>query len=173
MRLIVAVSITLLITSCATAQTAPADSATETRPVSLEQQPDQADFEAFLGRLDAALQRFVNGDADGFKDVWAHTEDVTVAGGYGGEIVQGWNVLSPRLSGVADTYSQTFFSTRRIAARAAGDLGYVIQHEYFRREEAGEPYRQYRVTMLFRQDAGEWKLFHRHADAQMDFRVPG
>jgi len=171
MRLIVAISIALLVTSGAMAQAAP-DSAAGHHSIPLEQHPDQADFVAFLDRLDAALQRFVNGDADGFKDVWAHTDDVTVAGGFGGEIVQGWNVLSPRLSGVANAYSETIFSTRRIAARTTGDFAYVIQQEYFRREEAGEPYRQYRVTMLFRQEAGEWKLFHRHADAQMDFRVP-
>jgi len=172
MRLLIAVSITLLVTSGAMAQAAPADPLAGPRSAPLEQHADQADFVAFLDRLDAVLQRFVNGDADGFKEIWAHTDDVTVAGGFGGEIVQGWNVLSPRLSGVADTYSETYFSTRRIAARATGDFGYVIQHEYFRREEAGEPYRQYRVTMLFERETGEWKLFHRHADAQMDFRVP-
>jgi ketosteroid isomerase-like protein len=172
MRLIVAVSLTLLVAVGALAQTAFAGSAAASRSTPLEQHADQADFLAFLDRLDAVLQRFVNGDSEAFKNVWAHTDDVTVAGGFGGEIVQGWNVLSPRLSGVADTYSETYFSTRRIAARATGDFGYVIQHEYFRREEAGEPYRQYRVTMLFRREAGEWKLFHRHADAQMDFRVP-
>jgi ketosteroid isomerase-like protein len=172
MRVITAITITLLVTSCAMAQTVPAEAAAGSRSTPLEQHADQANFLAFLDRLDAVLQRFVNGDSDAFKDVWAHTNDVTVAGGFGGEIVQGWNLLSPRLSGVADTYSKTYFDTRRIATGATGDFGYVIQHEYFRREEAGEPYRQYRVTMLFRQEGGEWKLFHRHADGQMDFRVP-
>jgi len=171
-HLILAVTITLLVASGAMAQTPPADPAAGARSISVEQQADQADFLAFLDRLDAVLQRFANGDADAFKDVWDHTDDVTVAGGFGGAIVQGWNVLSPRLSGVADTYTNTLFTTRRIAAGATRDFGYVIQHEYFRREEAGEPYRQYRVTMLFRLAAGEWKLFHRHADAQMEFRVP-
>jgi hypothetical protein len=171
MRLVVAFSIIiLLVTSGAITSPLYAESAAGMR--SLEQHPDSADFTAFLDRLDAALQRFVNGDADPFKDLWAHAEDVTVAGGFGGEIVQGWSVLGPRLSRVADTYSKTFITTRRIALGATGDLGYLIQHEYFRREEAGEPYRQYRVTMLFRQEAGEWKLIHRHADSQMDFRVP-
>jgi ketosteroid isomerase-like protein len=172
MRFIIAISITLLVTSGATARAVPADAAADPCSLPLEQHPNEADFMAFLDRLDAVVQRFVNGDADKFKDAWAHADDVTVAGGFGGEIVQGWDVLSPRLSGVASAYTETFFSTRRIAARATGDLGYVIQHEYFRREEAGEPYRQYRVTMLFRREAGEWKLFHRHADAQMEFRVP-
>jgi ketosteroid isomerase-like protein len=172
MPLIIALSITLLVTLGSMAQIAPADAAAEPRSQPLQQHADGADFMAFLDQLDAALQRFVNGDADGFKDVWAHADDVTVAGGFGGEIVQGWHVLGPRLSGVADAYSETFFSTRRIATRASGDFGYLIQHEYFRREEAGEAYRQYRVTMLFRREGGEWKLFHRHADAQMEFRVP-
>ena len=172
MRLISALSITLLVTLGPTAQISSADASAEPCSLPLEQHSDEADFMAFLDRLDAALQRFVNGDADGFKDAWAHTDDVTVAGGFGGEIVQGWNVLGPRLSGVAHAYSDTVFSTRRISTRATGDLGYLIQHEYFRRQEAAEPYRHYRVTMLFRREAGAWKLFHRHADAQMEFRVP-
>jgi ketosteroid isomerase-like protein len=172
MRFVTALSITLLVTSGAAIQTTAAHAAADPCSLPLEQHPDVADFMAFLDRLDAAVQRFVNGDADGFKDAWAHADDVTVAGGFGGEIVQGWKMLSGRLSGVASAYSETFFSTRRIATRASGDFGYVIQHEYFRREEAGEPYRQYRVTMLFRREGGEWKLFHRHADAQMEFRVP-
>ena len=130
MRFIIAISITLLLTSGATAQAVPADAAADPCSLPLEQHPDEADFMAFLDRLDAVVQRFVNGDADEFKDAWAHADDVT------------------------------------------GDFGYVIQHEYVRREEAGEPYRQYRVTMLFRREAGEWKLFHRHADAQMEFHVP-
>lgn len=162
----------LLVTSSVMAQAAPTDSAADPRLASRQQHPDEDDFMAFLDRLDGAIQDFVNGDVDGFKNAWAHADDVTVAGGFGGEIVQGWAALSPRLSGVASAYSETFFSTRRIATRAVGDFGYVIQHEYFRHEQAGEPYRQYRVTMLFRREAGEWQLFHRHADAQMEFSVP-
>jgi ketosteroid isomerase-like protein len=172
MRLVIALTITLFVSSGAMAQTVPTDAPAGPRSTPIGQHADRTDFLAFLDRLDVVLQRFVNGDSDAFKAVWAHTDDVTVAGGFGGEIVQGWNVLSPRLSGVADTYSETFFNTRRIATGATGDFGYVIQHEYFRREQGGEPYRRYRVTMLFRQEAGDWKLFHRHADAQMDFRVP-
>jgi ketosteroid isomerase-like protein len=171
MRLITVIMITVLFAPVAMAQTAAADSAAASRSIP-EQHSGEADFVAFLDQLDVALQRFVNGDADGFKAAWAHADDVTVAGGFGGEIVQGWNVLSPRLSGVANAYSDTVFSTSRIGTRATGDFGYVIQHEYFHREGAEEPYRQYRVTMLFRREAGEWKLFHRHADSQMDFRIP-
>jgi ketosteroid isomerase-like protein len=173
MHALVAILITLLVASGAMAQAPLANPSAGPPSTPFEQQVGPADFVAFLDQLDAVLQRFANGDADAFKDVWDHTDDVTVAGGFGGEIVQGWSVLSPRLSGVADTYSNTRFEAHRVATGATGDFGYVIQHEYFRREEASEPYRQYRVTMLFRKVAGEWKLFHRHADAQMDFRVPG
>jgi hypothetical protein len=103
MRLIVAIGITLLVSASAVAHTVPVGSATGTCQIPRAQDPDQADSAAFLDRLDAVLQRFVNGDANAFKDVWSHTDDVTVAGGFGGESVQGWSVLSPRLSGVADS----------------------------------------------------------------------
>jgi ketosteroid isomerase-like protein len=167
-----ALVVALLVAPDATAQSVPAHLDCAHNHATPDHHPQESDFALFLDRLDVAIEEFTNGDAAAFKAAWAHTDDVTVAGGFGGEIVQGWDTLGPRLSGVAATYTDTEFSTRRIAARASGDLAYVIQHEYFRRGEAAEPYRQYRVTMLFRCEAGEWRLFHRHADSQMDFRVP-
>jgi hypothetical protein len=56
MRLIIAITIILLVTPGAMAQAAPPDSAAEPRSIPLEQHPDEADFVAFLDRLDAALR---------------------------------------------------------------------------------------------------------------------
>ena len=65
---------------------------------------------------------------------------------------------------------QKQYSTDRIVSQSAGDFGYVVQHEYFHRSGESEPYQQYRTTMLFRFESGEWKLFHRHADSQVVFQ---
>jgi hypothetical protein len=128
-------------------------------------------FEQFLDRLDESIIQFVNGDDAAFKQLWSHAEDITVAGGFGGEIVQGWQTISPRLSGVSTTYSNTLYSTQRIATQSHDNFGYLVQHEYFHRNGETEPYRQYRTTMLFRLESGEWKLFHRHADSQVVFQA--
>jgi len=130
-----------------------------------------SEFEQFLDRLDQSIIQFVNGDDSDFKQLWSHAEDITVAGGFGGVIAQSWETIAPRLSRVSATYANTKYSTERVASQAVGDFGYVIQHEYFHRPDEPEPYQQYRVTMLFRFESGEWKLFHRHADSQVVFQT--
>jgi hypothetical protein len=134
------------------------------------QSNERTEFELFLDQLDQTINQFVNGDDSGFKQAWSHTENITVAGGFGGQIVQGWETIGPRLSIVSASYANTQYSTDRIASRSAGDFGYVVQHEYFHWPGESEPYQQYRTTMLFRFESGEWKLFHRHADSQVVFQ---
>ena len=136
----------------------------------LEKDPN-IEFVQFLDQLDQAINQFVNGNDFDFKQAWSHAEDITVAGGFGGETVQGWETIAPRLSSVSASYSNTEYSTKRISYGSDGDYGYLVQHEYFHRPGETEPYQQYRVTMLFRIESGEWKLFHRHADSQVVFQM--
>ncbi len=135
------------------------------------EQDQNIEFAQFLDQLDRAINQFVNGNDSDFKQVWAHSEDITVAGGFGGEIVQGWETIGPRLSRVSASYTNTLYTTERISHGSNGEFGYLIQHEYFSHPEETEPYQQYRVTMLFRIESGEWKLFHRHADSQVVFQA--
>jgi ketosteroid isomerase-like protein len=126
-------------------------------------------FLDFLDHLDAGLTEFVNGDPNAFASAWAHSADVTVAGGFGGPVVRGWDTLAPRLGRISGTYTDTEFTTERIIAHATSELAFVVQHERFLRPGAEHPYQEYRVTMIFRCEGGPWKLIHRHADAQMEF----
>jgi hypothetical protein len=136
----------------------------------LEKDPN-IEFGQFIDQLDRAINQFVNGNDSDFKLAWSHAEDVTVAGGFGGEVVQGWETIGPRLSRVSASYANTQYTTERISHGSNGGFGYLIQHEYFSHPEETEPYQQYRVTMLFRIESGEWKLFHRHADSQVIFQA--
>jgi ketosteroid isomerase-like protein len=46
----------------------------------------------------------------------------------------------------------------------------VIQAEHLRYRVPGVPDqsgREYRVTMIFRREAGEWRIVHRQADTQL------
>jgi ketosteroid isomerase-like protein len=52
----------------------------------------------------------------------------------------------------------------------SGDLAYVIQAESLRFRvpgQATDSSREYRVTMIFRRAAGEWRRVHRQADSQV------
>jgi ketosteroid isomerase-like protein len=125
------------------------------------------DFEAFLARVDAAQTELQNGRAGSFKALWSHSEDVTLSGGLGGPILRGWPAVSKRLDWVATQFSDGTHENDRVTAHATADVGYVVQRERLRiRGPAGDRRSmEYRVTMIFRREKGEWRLVHRQADA--------
>jgi ketosteroid isomerase-like protein len=130
----------------------------------------QADFEAFLTRVDREQVELQNGRAEGFKALWSHAEDVTLSGGAGGPVDKGWPAISKRLDWVATQYSDGKTRIERLVRNVGGDLGYVVQHEHieFRVPGDGTPStRDYRVTMIFRREAGGWRIVHRQADSNL------
>ncbi len=130
-------------------------------------------FEEMLDSLDIAIEQFVNGDAASFRGLWSHSEDITIAGGFGGLIEKGWTAIDKRLSRVGEAYKKTEFKTERIATKVNGNLGYLVQHEYFTIfGENGEVEftRAYRVTMIFQLEDIGWRMIHRHADPSLDWK---
>lgn len=129
-----------------------------------------ADFAAFLARADAAQLQLQNGRADPYKALWSASDDVTLSGGFGGQIEKGWAAVSTRLDWVGTQFSRGTNRIHRVVEYASGDLGYLVQTEQLRyRDPAGgaETTRDYRVTMVFRKESGEWRIVHRQADSQL------
>jgi ketosteroid isomerase-like protein len=127
-----------------------------------------ADFTAFLVRVDAAQLELQNGKAEAFKALWSHADDVTLSGGLGGAIEKGWDAVSRRLDWVGTQFSNGTNRIERLVTNVSGDLGYVIQREYLRYRvpgDAKDSSREYRVTMIFRRESGEWRMVHRQADS--------
>lgn len=123
----------------------------------------------FLDTLDAAQRQLQNGDATAYKALWSHSDNVTLSGGFGGKIEKGWPDVSRRLDWAATQLSKGQNTIERVATRARGDLGYVIQIERIRFVVPGqteESTRDYRVTMIVERTAAGWRVVHRHADAQ-------
>ena len=130
-----------------------------------------ADFEAMLRQVEAAQGELVRGRVAAFKEVWSHSEDATLIGGLGGAIEKGWPNVSARLDWVGTQFSDGTRKQEEIARRVAGDLAYVVQREtlQYRRPSNREAVTQeLRVSMVFRQEAGRWRLVHRHADSQTE-----
>jgi ketosteroid isomerase-like protein len=131
--------------------------------------PD-ASFEAMLARVDAAQLELQNGRAEPFKALWSRSADVTLSGGFGGAVEKGWEAVSKRLDWVGTQFSNGRHENERVVAYSAGDLGYVIQREHLRFRPPGadaDATRDYRVTMIFRREKGEWRLVHRQADSNL------
>jgi ketosteroid isomerase-like protein len=133
----------------------------------------EEDFDFVLEELDVAIQNFISGDLSQFKDMWLKSEDVTISGGFGGPVEKGWDAIKARLAIVSSLYPPGVeFATERLTSGVSGNLGYLVQHEYFRFPDDTEPSRNYRVTMLFQNAGGEWKIIHRQADSNMTWQEP-
>ena len=133
------------------------------------------EFEAFLLKLDAAQGELQNGKPEAYKSLWTRSADVTLSGGFGGTIEQGWDAVSKRLDWAGSNFSKGKNSITRLVTAGDSKLAYVVQLERidFVVPESGKPAtREYRVTMVFRREPGGWRVVHRHADSQMIRQAP-
>ena len=127
------------------------------------------DFAAFLVTMDAAQIELQGGRVGAYKALWSHRDDVTLSGGLGGAIEKGWAGVERRLDWVGTQFSKGTNRIDRVVATTSGDFAYVVQAEHLRYTVPGqssETTRDYRVTMIFRKEAGAWRIVHRHADTQ-------
>jgi ketosteroid isomerase-like protein len=120
---------------------------------------------SMLPRLTAADAALHNGDAAPRKALWSTADPVTLFGAVlmttgRPEIEATFDQLASRFSACAS------FDIEVVAAGASGDLAYLVAVERTTASIGGDPPAPYalRVTTVFRREAGEWKVVHRHAD---------
>jgi ketosteroid isomerase-like protein len=125
-------------------------------------------LQSVMPRLKEADTALHNDDAGPRFAIWSHDEPVTVFGALltltgSGEIRQGFEWLASR-------FSNGSYDCEVMAARASGDLGYVVGIEHSSASVCGAAPEAYelRVMTILRREDGEWKVFHRHADPMPD-----
>ena len=126
------------------------------------------DVDELIERYFRAQGEFLRGNPEPVKDLFSHTEDVTLANPYGPP-VRGWEKVSKSIEHAASLRSDgTFVEWQIVAKYVSAELAYVLQIE---RAEAKIGAREdisplaVRSTMIFRpEEDGEWKIVHRHAD---------
>ena len=113
----------------------------------------------------AAEQAIHNGDAEPRIALWSRQDPVTV---YGAKVsASGWTDLEPMFRNVASWFSDSArYEFEVTAAGASGELAYTVGFEHNQVKVDGRP-RTYtlRVTHVYRREAGQWRIVHRHADA--------
>jgi ketosteroid isomerase-like protein len=132
---------------------------------------------AFLPQFEAGASRFINGDPVLWKQHASQGDDVTLFGGWGA-YEQGWRQVGPRYDWAAARFGESGAEVQveYLAWGASGGLAYTVAIE---RSEAlivgqdGPAPLVLRVTHIFREEDGAWKLVHRHADPLMDKTAPG
>jgi ketosteroid isomerase-like protein len=126
------------------------------------------DVDELIERYYRAQGEFLRGNPEPVKDLFSHTEDVTLANPYGPP-VRGWEEVAKAVDYAASLHRDgTFVEWQIVAKYVTAELAYVVQIE---RAEAKIGAREditplaVRSTMNFRpEDDGEWKIVHRHAD---------
>lgn len=124
---------------------------------------------SMLPRLTAADTALHNGDADPRKALWATTDPLTLFGA--AMMATGWPEIDATFDRLAVRFSDcTSFAIEVVAAGASGDLAYLVAFEHTTASIGGDPPAPYslRVTTIFRREAGDWKVVHRHADPLPD-----
>jgi ketosteroid isomerase-like protein len=128
----------------------------------------QTEVEQFLAEMlpkqRAAEKAIHDGDVEPRLALWSHADPVTL---YGAKLAgSGWGTLELMFREVASWFRDSLaYEFEVIAAGASGDLAYTVGYEHNRVTVHGNP-RTYtlRVTHVYRREAGQWRIVHRHAD---------
>ncbi len=130
-------------------------------------EPD--DFLAWVGsRLKEAEIALHNGDVAPRRAIWSRHDPVTVLGAW--KSATGQQEVGELFAHLETTFSDcTSYSHEIVAADVIGDMAYTVGYEHTTASVDEEP-RSYtlRVTQIYRREAGEWKVVHRHADTVPD-----
>jgi ketosteroid isomerase-like protein len=133
-----------------------------------------SEWMAFMAKLEAAEEAFVQGRAAAFQALWSHADDVTLCGGFGG-VERGWQNIMARLNWVSGKYSGGARTREEISRMVGADFAYLVQTEIIHSHvgSQSEPSTQkLRATMVFRREADGWRIVHRHADLQVSTQPP-
>jgi ketosteroid isomerase-like protein len=136
----------------------------------------ETSLRAFLPRFEEGTSRFINGDPTLWNDNASRREDATIMGAWGG-YEKGWSEVGPRYDWVAGRLRESGAKVRveYLSSGVDGNLAYTvaIERSELRHVNQDRPTPSaLRVTHIFRQEDGAWKLVHRHADPLMDTSVP-
>src|SRR5918995_4229909 len=125
------------------------------------------DVEDLIEKYKLATAEFLRGDAEPYKALFSHREDVTLANPFF-PVVRGWDEVSVTLERTASRLREGEFLDSEIVSKYVTDeLAYVVQLAHERAKVGGSdevtPI-DLRNTMILRPEGGEWKIVHLHGD---------
>jgi ketosteroid isomerase-like protein len=126
-----------------------------------------ASVQAAIERLHAAMAKVANGDVSAIKALYSHTADATSFYGWGG-YEKGWDRVSQRWDWAGTQFKGGNVRYENISTVVTPDLFFVTEIETYENQSManveGKTGWTNRVTHIFRREAGEWRLVHRHGN---------
>jgi ketosteroid isomerase-like protein len=131
-----------------------------------------SDRDDFLAWVETALYEaelaLHNGDAEPRRALWSQHEPVSVLGAW--RNAHGRQELDQLFTALGRTFSDCVsYAFELQAYDVVGDMAYTAGLEHTSASVDGQP-RSYtlRATQVYRREAGEWKVAHRHGDTVID-----
>lgn len=106
------------------------------------------------------------GDARRYLDLMNLAEDFTIMTPFGGQPGRGFDDSPERMERLKHYFRNGTFRMELVESYSSGDLAVLALIERSEAEVGGLPRQSWalRVTVVFRREAGTWRLVHRHAD---------
>ncbi|MDI1265955.1 MAG: nuclear transport factor 2 family protein [bacterium] len=127
----------------------------------------EASVRAAIARLRQAMARVANGDVSAIKALYSPSADATSFYGWGG-YEKGWEAVSQRWDWAGAQFKGGNVRYENISTVMTPDMFYVTDIETFENQLVanvdGPTGWSNRVTHIFRREAGEWRLVHRHGN---------
>ena len=125
------------------------------------------DFDPTIEENHRALDAFARGDYQPAASLWSRRDDVTLGNPFG-PFVRGFAQILEAMQRAASLYRDgKAVGFDLVAKEVTADLAYLVEVEGLSAKLGGRedltPV-SLRVTGIFRNEDGAWKLVHRHAD---------
>jgi ketosteroid isomerase-like protein len=138
------------------------------RPVDQENAEDMTDRDDFVAWVKTALYEaelaLHNGDTAPRRALWSRNEPVSILGA--ARNAYGQQEIDDLFTVLGNSFSKcTAYAFDLYACDVAGDMAYTAGLEHISASVDGQP-RTYtlRATQVYRREAGEWRVAHRHGD---------
>jgi|SRR5215208_1107007 ketosteroid isomerase-like protein len=129
--------------------------------------PTVDDLNHAIEQYHLVAAEFIKGNAEPYKEVFSHTEDISLANPFGPP-VRGWDEAAQTMERAASRYKDgEVVGFENVAKYVTSELAYIVEVERYQAKIGGReditPV-SLRVTSILGPEEGTWKIVHRHAD---------
>jgi ketosteroid isomerase-like protein len=124
-------------------------------------------FDHVLEQYHLAIGKFMKGNPKPAKEMFSHSDDVTLANPRG-VVAHGWRQVAQAMERAASSRREgEIVGFEVVEKNVTSEIAYIVELERMKGKFGGReeiaPY-DLRATMIFRPEGPTWKVVHRHAD---------